>query len=78
MEKLTLTEALVSAMQDQDDIDSTNAVFALRRAKDRVLKLYSLTGLATGIDFLEQMRDMDEIDDIIISVTMNGRIDLFR
>lgn len=73
MDTISITEALVSELVDQDGVDGTNAVQALRRAQAHVMEY-------TGSDnraVLDNQRTVDEVDDILIMVSQNGRFNYF-
>lgn len=60
---LNLTEAIFAMLVERDDIDATNVVQHLRMSKQKIADALGVPVLS--VDF-ERMRDMDEIDDIII------------
>ena len=76
MDKLSLTEALVAMLVEQDGVDATNAVRALRKAQANIM-----TNLNVNEDgrmnFLHKQRSTDDVDNMIITATRNGMLDLF-
>lgn len=78
IENLSIDEALVSMLVEQDNVDGTNAVHLLRAAQAKVIEY---TGARTPEDVvahLSAIRTIDEVDSILILVSANGQIDLFR
>ncbi|AUX82888.1 hypothetical protein SEA_REDFIELD_52 [Microbacterium phage Redfield] len=69
---ISFTEALAAQMLCHDRIDETNAIGRLRHAQ-AVLRL--------EYDFsrndLNAQRSIDEIDDVLIMISENGRRDIF-
>jgi len=80
MDTITINEGLLVMLAGRDGIDGTNAIELMRRAQDR-LGLVRLLGRGyegeTEMEFLNKLRPMEEVDDILIAVTRNGRVDLF-
>ncbi|QBZ73221.1 hypothetical protein SEA_THERESITA_32 [Microbacterium phage Theresita] len=78
IEQLSIDEALVSMLVEQDGVDGTNAIHLLRAAQAKVIEY---TGARTPDDVvahLGSIRTIEEVDDILTMVSENGRIDLFR
>lgn len=78
IENLSIDEALVSMLVEQDGVDATNAIHLLRAAQAKVIEY---TGARTSEEValhLSGTRSIDEVDSIIIMVSKNGQIDLFR
>lgn len=77
MDKMSITESLVALLTEQDDVDSTNAVELLRNAQKNVVEMFGVAD-SGRFNFLNKQRSLDELDDIIITASRNGGIDLFR
>uniref|UniRef100_A0AAU6R5W4 Helix-turn-helix DNA binding domain protein n=1 Tax=Micrococcus phage Olihed TaxID=3092209 RepID=A0AAU6R5W4_9CAUD len=78
IENLSIDEALVSMLVEQDGVDATNAIHLLRAAQAKVIEY---TGARTPEEValhLSGTRSIDEVDSILILVSENGKIDLFR
>lgn len=71
-ETLSITEALVAQLVEQDGVDCTNAVFTLRKAQQTVMEECSITEIG-----LYQQRSFDEVDGFIIWATHNGQRNIF-
>ncbi len=78
IENLSIDEALVSMLVEQDGVDATNAIQLLRAAQAKVIEY---TGARTPEDVvahLSAIRTIEEVDSILILVSENGKVDLFR
>jgi hypothetical protein len=69
---LSITEALVAQLVEQDGVDATNAVTLLRNAQRAVMEDCNVSELG-----LYQSREEDEVDSIITFATRNGRTNIF-
>lgn len=78
IQKLSIDEALVAALVEQDDVDATNAIHLLRAAQAKVIEYTGATSPEEVVQHLAAIRTIEEIDSILILVSENGRIDLFR
>lgn len=70
--KLTIMETLYSIAAAQDGVDETNIIFAVRKAQKAVLAYTGQPGWSLFI-----ARPQDEVDDILIMATQNGKVDIF-
>lgn len=78
IENLSINEALVSMLVEQDGVDATNAIHLLRAAQAKVIEY---TGARTAEEVvlrLSNIRTADEVDSIIALVSENGAVDLFH
>lgn len=73
MDTITLNEALIVMLVEQDGVDATNAIPLLRHAQAVIVD--AAGGRAEA---LHTERTTDDADSIIIALTMNGRFDIFR
>lgn len=81
MDKLSLNDALLLMLVNRDSVDGTNALTLMRRAQDRLRLVCMLSrsiGTMTPDEFLNLQQDMEVVDDLIISATHNGLVDLFN
>lgn len=69
---LSITEALIINLVDQDNVDATNVVTKLRTAQGLIQN-------TMGIDTadLHALHSEAYIDDLIIWATRNGAVDIF-
>lgn len=77
MESMSITEALVAGLFDQDGVDSSNAVQILRNAQRNIQSQVARYDGLFGID-LDAQRSLDEIDDILILASANGAVNYYK
>ncbi|WIC89612.1 hypothetical protein SEA_GARDENB_54 [Microbacterium phage GardenB] len=69
---LSITEALVAQLVEQDGIDCTNAVYTLRQAQQAIMEECSISELG-----LYTQRPEDEVDGFLIWASHNGQRNIF-
>ena len=72
MDYLSITEALLIQLVEQDDVDATNVVQKLRNAQTVIREEFHMSFLE-----LHQERADYRIDDILITATQNGKRDIY-
>ncbi|URC17911.1 hypothetical protein SEA_ENDOR_55 [Microbacterium phage Endor] len=69
---ISFTEALAAQMLCNGRIDETNAIVCLRHAQAVLREEYDFSRLE-----LNAQRSIDEVDDVLIMISANGRRDIF-
>lgn len=78
IENLSIDEALVAALVEQDGVDATNAIHLLRAAQAKVIEYTGARDPEEVVLYLSSTRTIEEVDSILTLVSENGKIDLFR
>ncbi|WKW85398.1 hypothetical protein SEA_MILANI_4 [Microbacterium phage Milani] len=78
IEQLSIDEALLAALVEQDDVDATNVIQLMRSAQGKVIEYMGARTPEQVIEHLSSIRTIEEVDSILTLVSQNGQIDLFR
>lgn len=76
MDQLSLNEALIVLLADRDGVDGTNVLTLFHNAQVELITAYDIAP-DRAARWLDQARESDQVDGMLIWVSRNGQEDIF-